>query len=185
MRVALMGHACFSVRRRVSAVFGVPALAALLVAATLHAQTAASLSFGGLFQDHAVLQRDRPIEVWGHAGNGEEITVSIAASTARARADASGRWGVTLPALSAGGPFVLTAQGSSGSRQAASDILVGDVFLCSGQSNMELPVRRAGDTDSEIRDSTNDTIRMLTVEHATSLTPLVDFATPLAWQSAA
>jgi sialate O-acetylesterase len=185
MRVALMGHACFSARRRVSAVFGVPALAALLVAATLHAQTAASLSFGGLFQDHAVLQRDRPIEVWGHAGNGEEITVSIAASTARARADASGRWSVTLPALSAGGPFVLTAQGSSGSRQAASDILVGDVFLCSGQSNMELPVRRAGDTDSEIRDSTNDTIRMLTVEHATSLTPLVDFATPLAWQSAA
>jgi sialate O-acetylesterase len=185
MRVALMGHACFSVRRRVSAVFGVPAIAALLVAATLHAQTPASLSFGGLFQDHAVLQRDRPMEVWGRAAGGEEITVSIAAATARARADASGRWSVTLPAMSAGGPFVLTAQGSSGSRQAVSDILMGDVFLCSGQSNMELRVRRAGDTDSEIRDSRNDTIRMLTVEHVSSLTPQAEFNGSMAWQSAA
>jgi sialate O-acetylesterase len=185
MRVALMGHAYVGVRRRIAAVFGVPALAALLVAATLHAQTPASLSFGRLFQDHAVLQRDRPIEVWGRAGNGEDITVSIAASTARARADASGRWSVTLPATSAGGPFVLTAQGSSGSRQAASDILVGDVFLCSGQSNMELPVRRAGDTDSEIRDSGNDTIRMLSLEHASSLAPQTEFTGTMAWQSAA
>ena len=139
----------------------------------------------GIFQDHAVLQRDRPIEVWGHAGNGEAITVSIAASTARARADGSGRWSVTLPAMSAGGPFVLTAQGGSGSRQAARDILVGDVFLCSGQSNMELPVRRAGDTDSEIRDSRNDTIRMLNMEHASSLTPQTEFTGSMVWQSAA
>jgi sialate O-acetylesterase len=87
--------------------------------------------------------------------------------------------------MSAGGPFVLTAQGGSGSRQAARDILVGDVFLCSGQSNMELPVRRAGDTDSEIRDSRNDTIRMLNMEHASSLTPQTEFTGSMAWQSAA
>jgi sialate O-acetylesterase len=87
--------------------------------------------------------------------------------------------------MSAGGPFVLSAQGGSGARQSASDVLVGDVFLCSGQSNMELPVRRAGDTDSEIRDSRNDTIRMLTVEHASSLTARTDFAGPVVWQSAA
>ena len=155
----------------------------MLCGTAAHAQSAPLLQ--GIFQDHAVLQRDRPIEVWGHAGNGEEITVSIASSTARARADASGRWSVTLPAMSAGGPFVLTAQGSSGSRQAASDILVGDVFLCSGQSNMELPVRRAGDTDSEIRDSKNDTIRMLNMEHASSLTSQTEFTGSLAWQSAA
>jgi sialate O-acetylesterase len=91
-----------------------------------------------------------------------------------------------LPAMSAGGPFLLTAQGSSGDvPQSVHDVLVGDVFLCSGQSNMELPVRRAGDTDSEIRDSRNDTIRMLTVEHASSAAPQTDFASPVVWQSAA
>jgi sialate O-acetylesterase len=89
-----------------------------------------------------------------------------------------------LPAMSAGGPFVLTAQGSSGGPQTVHDVLVGDVFLCSGQSNMELPVGRAGDTDSEIRDSRNDTIRMITVEHASSAAPQTDFASPVAWQSA-
>ena len=139
----------------------------------------------GIFQDHVVLQRDRPIEVWGHAAGGEDITVSLAAASASARADASGRWSVMLPAMSAGGPFVLTAQGSSGGPQSVHDVLVGDVFLCSGQSNMELPVRRAGDTDSEIRDSRNDRIRMLTVEHASSSAPQTDFASPVAWQSAA
>ena len=172
--------------RCVLAVLGVPvALAGLLVAEPAHAQAGASLSFGGIFQDHAVLQRDRPIEVWGRATGGEEVTVSLAASTVSTRADASGQWSVTLPAANAGGPFLLTAQGSSGTRQSASDVLVGDVFLCSGQSNMELPVRRAGDTDSEIRDSRNDTIRMVNVEHASGFTPQSDFATPAPWQSAA
>jgi sialate O-acetylesterase len=139
----------------------------------------------GIFQDHAVLQRDRPIEVWGHAAAGEEITVSLATARVSARADSSGRWSAMLPAISAGGPYVLTAQGSSGVPQSVHDVLVGDVFLCSGQSNMELPVRRAGDTDSEIRDSRNDTIRMMTVEHASSSAPQADFASPVAWQSAA
>jgi sialate O-acetylesterase len=140
----------------------------------------------GIFQDHAVLQRDRPIEVWGHAASGARITVALAGSSASARADASGRWSVMLPAMSAGGPFVLTASpGSAGVLQSIHDVLVGDVFLCSGQSNMELPVRRAGDTDSEIRDSRNDTIRMMTVEHASSEAPRTEFASPVAWQSAA
>jgi sialate O-acetylesterase len=173
------------VARCILAVVGVPAaiVSGLLVGAPAQAQT--SLAFGGLFQDHAVLQRDRPIVVWGRAANGEGVTVSLGAATATTRADPSGQWSVQLPAMSAGGPFVLSAQDSAGVQQAARDVLVGDVFLCSGQSNMALPVRRAGDTDSEIRDSRNDTIRMLTVEHASSLTPQMAFASPMAWQSAA
>ena len=138
----------------------------------------------GLFQDHAVLQRDQPIEVWGHAAGGETVTVSLDNTSATARADAAGRWSATLPAKSAGGPFVLKAHDSSGNEQSASDVLVGDVFLCSGQSNMELPVRRSGDTDAEIRNSTNDRIRMLTVRHSASPTPLTDFHDPVQWQSA-
>ena len=161
----------------------------LLVAAQAQAQTGTqaqtALAFDGLFQDHAVLQRDRPIVVWGRAASGEGVSVSLGAATATTRADPSGQWSVQLPAIGAGGPFVLSAQGSAGVQQAVRDVLVGDVFLCSGQSNMELPVRRAGDTDSEIRDSRNDTIRMLSVEHVSSLTVQTEFAGPMSWQSAA
>jgi sialate O-acetylesterase len=138
-----------------------------------------------LFQDHAVLQRDRPIEVWGQAAAGETITVSLDNASGSAQANAAGQWSVTLPARGPGGPFVLKARGSSGNEQAAQDVLVGDVFLCSGQSNMELPVRRSGDTDAEIRNSTNDRIRMLTVQHAASPAARTDFQNPVQWQSAA
>jgi sialate O-acetylesterase len=174
------------VARRILAVLGLPAaiVPGLLVGAQAQASQV-SLAFGDLFQDHAVLQRDRPIVVWGRAASGEGVTISLGGATATTRADLSGQWSVQLPAMSAGGPFVLGARSSAGVQQAARDVLVGDVFLCSGQSNMELPVRRAGDTDSEIRDSRNDTIRMLNVEHASSLTPQTAFAGPVAWQSAA
>jgi sialate O-acetylesterase len=158
-------------------------LSAMLLAMSAPARSAALLH--ELFQDHAVLQRDRPIVVWGHAAPNEAVTVSLAAATARAQADAAGRWNVTLPSMAAGGPFVLSAQGSSGARQSAGDILLGDVFLCSGQSNMELPVLRAGDSANEISTSATDTIRMLTVPHAISPTPLEHFPDPVAWQIAA
>jgi sialate O-acetylesterase len=147
------------------------------------AQAAALLH--ALFQDHVVLQRDRPIEVWGHAVGDEVVTVSLADSSVTAHADASGEWSAVLPARSAGGPYVLTARGSSGAQQSTRDVLVGDVFLCSGQSNMELPVKRSGDPDAEIRSSTNDTIRMLTVKHASSMAPRSEFTDTLSWQIAA
>ena len=148
-------------------------------------QAQAAALMHALFQDHAVLQRDRPIGVWGHAAGGEVITVSLADSSVTAHADASWQWSAVLPARSAGGPYVLTARGSSGAQQSASDVLVGDVFLCSGQSNMELPVKRSGDADAEIRNSTNDTLRMLTVTQASSTTPRSEFQDPVTWQSAA
>jgi sialate O-acetylesterase len=158
------------------------ALAALLA---VSAQAQSPTLLHELFQDHAVLQRDRPISVWGQAAANEVVTVSLAGATTQARADRSGRWRATLPAMGAGGPYILTARGSSGAQQTASDILLGDVFLCSGQSNMELPVRQAGDSSNEITNSANATIRMLSVQHAISPTPLLHFSNPVAWQSAA
>lgn len=150
------------------------------------AQAASSLTgsnlMDALFQEHAVLQRDKPITVWGHAAPGEGVTVSLAAMSAHARADASGLWSAVLPATGAGGPFVLTAQSDSGLRQSAGDILVGDVFLCSGQSNMEMSVERAENSYDEIATSANNDIRMLTVAHSASPTPLAQFDRPVAWQ---
>src|SRR6478735_385449 len=111
-----------------------------LLICTGHARGAEAPLMSGLFVDHAVLQRDRPINVYGRAGSGEEVTVSLASASAKAKADAQGAWSLTLPAMTAGGPFTLTARAAS-KTQTANDVLVGDVWLCSGQSNMEWPVR--------------------------------------------
>jgi sialate O-acetylesterase len=137
-----------------------------------------------IFQDHAVLQRDQPIKVWGESSAKDKIRVSIDAETVEARADAAGHWHALLPPMRAGGPYVLAVHTQSGASQSISDILVGDVFLCSGQSNMELPVANTLNHASEIARSANDRIRVLTVAHATSPEPLMHFQSPISWVAA-
>jgi sialate O-acetylesterase len=161
--------------------FALIVMAATCCASVARAQPATLL--GELFRDHAVLQRERPIAVWGQAAPHEAVTVSLASSTVQAQADDGGVWHATLPAMPAGGPFVLSARSTSGT-VSASDILLGDVFLCSGQSNMEFPVQRADDAPNEIANSANARIRMLTVAHAGSPVPLARFAAPVSWQLA-
>jgi len=139
------------------------------LAATAQADTRV---FNSVFQDHAVLQRDKPIAVWGQSTNGDEITLSLADAKTVVRADNTGHWSATLPAMAAGGPYTLVAKSSSGAQQTLNDILVGDVFLCSGQSNMELPVQATANAWFETMNAKNDSIRMLTVEKATSLKPV-------------
>jgi sialate O-acetylesterase len=137
-----------------------------------------------LFADHAVLQRDRPIDVWGAAPPGEEVTVTLAGARTAVRADAAGRWSARLPALSAGGPHELVARVGSGAAQTVRDVLVGDVWLCSGQSNMVLPVSRSLNAAREIASSANDRIRAVTIALTSSATPLDSFASPLEWKTA-
>ncbi|WP_407352823.1 sialate O-acetylesterase [Luteimonas sp. R10] len=134
-----------------------------------------------MFQDHAVLQRDRPIRIWGQARPGEEVRVALGGARARGRADEGGRWEVRLPALAAGGPHTLVAAASGGATQTVDDVLVGDVWLCSGQSNIVLQVHRTLDSRAEIAGADNDAIRMLTVGEAGSAVPLETFATPVRW----
>jgi sialate O-acetylesterase len=104
-------------------------------------------SFHPLFADHAVLQRDRSAPVWGCAPPGVAVTVRLARREAVARAGGDGRWCARLPPLPAGGPFTLEAVASDGSSAVSSDVCVGDVFLCSGQSNMEWPLQSAAQAD--------------------------------------
>jgi sialate O-acetylesterase len=137
-----------------------------------------------LFQDHAVLQRGVPIRVWGQAVPGAKVSLSLAGAGAEATADAAGNWNASLPAMTAGGPYTLTARSDAGQSQTASDVLIGDVYLCSGQSNMQLGVDHTLNADAEIRDSANDTIRLLTVPMKISAAPLADFPAPVAWQAA-
>ena len=138
-----------------------------------------------IFQDHAVLQRDRPIAVWGRAAAGETVSVSLDGQQASARADASGRWSAELPAMGAGGPFTLEARAASGAAQTLSDILVGDVWLCSGQSNMELTVSRSRNGEWAAARSADDRLRLLTVPHADRLAPAADLPAGALWRLAA
>ncbi len=136
--------------------------------------------FNPLFADHAVLQRDRPIPVWGQAEPGDAVTVTMRSASSSATADASGHWSAMLPALPAGGPYTLTAHAESG-EQTANDVLIGDVYLCAGQSNMVLEVHRTLNARAEIADAHNDTIRMLTIPNAAALSPQSLFAKPAPW----
>jgi len=147
-----------------------------------HAQADEPL-LGALFADHAVLQRDRPLNVYGQAPAGAEVSVTIAGASASAKADAKGAWSATLPAMAAGGPHTLVAR-SGASTQSVSDVLVGDVWLCSGQSNMEWPVRSTLDAWSEAQLSANDRIRHVTIARAHSAAPRKDFDAPLEWKAA-
>ncbi|MGH8146069.1 MAG: sialate O-acetylesterase [Rhodanobacteraceae bacterium] len=135
-----------------------------------------------LFQDHAVLQHDRMIPVWGHAKPGEAITVSIDGEQARAHAGADGHWQVQLSPLHAGGPYTLAAVAADGSQQAIHDVLVGDVWLCAGQSNMQLPVHRTLNSRAVIANAHSDTIRMLSVTRRASASPRTSLAGPVAWE---
>ncbi len=137
-----------------------------------------------LFADHVVLQRDRPIDIWGRANAGEEVTVTLSGATRRAKADAAGHWALQMPELPAGGPHTLTARTAS-RLQNTDDVLVGDVFLCSGQSNMEFSVRGSLNSRAEIAASANERIRQVTIAKTSSTTPRDGVDKPLEWKRAA
>jgi sialate O-acetylesterase len=101
-----------------------------------------------LFSDHAVFQSGRPVPVWGEADPGEEVRVQIAGQTKTAIADGRGVWRVQLDRLAPGGPLTLTVQSRAGTIT-ASDVLAGEVWLGSGQSNMAMTVNRARDLERE------------------------------------
>lgn len=121
------------------------------------------IQFAPIFHDHAVLQRDIPIPVWGTAGANEVITVTIAGRTARTKSTPEGRWSVRITPLSAGGPHELVVESPS-DRAVVADVLIGDVWLCSGQSNMEFKLSQSGPLDEESAAANFPEIRMLTVE---------------------
>ena len=158
--------------------------AAVVLAAGHAAAQDASRLLAGAFSDHAVLQRDQPIPVWGRAAQGEVVHVSLAGHEASTTADQNGRWSATLPAMPAGGPHTLEVRAGGGGQQKVSDLLVGDVWLCSGQSNMAFPVSASVGGVRESQAPPRDALRLLTVERASSPTPLQEFPDPPSWQVA-
>ncbi|MET0289566.1 MAG: sialate O-acetylesterase [Pseudoxanthomonas sp.] len=134
------------------------------------------------FQDHAVLQRDQPISLWGHATAGAQVQLRLAERRVSVRADGNGAWQARLPALVAGGPHVLEVRAGR-AVQRIEDLMVGDVWLCSGQSNMDLPVHRSLDAAAEIASADNGRIRLLTLPKVSSATPTRGFDETLVWNA--
>jgi len=133
------------------------------------------------FQDHAVLQRDKPIPIWGLAKPGATVTVTFAGQMANAEADSAGQWKVSFAPMKAGGPYELAAKSSDGQSQVLKDVLVGDVYLCSGQSNMEYPVRIVGGYDADMKGASNRNIRLFHVQRFSSATPRTTFGADASW----
>jgi sialate O-acetylesterase len=100
---------------------------------------AADVSLPRLVSDGAVLQRDKPIVLWGGADDGEQVSVTLGKQTLTTKAEA-GRWQVTLKPLPAGGPYTVDIQGKN--KLQVKNVLLGDVWVAAGQSNMELPLKR-------------------------------------------
>lgn len=120
--------------------------------------------FGGLqmpalFSDNMVLQYGRPLDIHGRANAGTKVTVSIGGQKQKATAAPDGRWSVTLQPLEAGGPYTLTVKAGR-EEKVYSNVLAGEVWLCSGQSNMEFTLSQCATAGEDIPQAANDRIRL-------------------------
>jgi sialate O-acetylesterase len=114
-----------------------------------------------IFGSHMVLQQDKPLTIWGWGLPGETVTVRFLAESKQAKANARGEWKVVLSAVKAGGPHPFTVSGSS--TVALDDVMVGEVWLCSGQSNMEMGIAACKDARKEIAAANYPGIRLMKV----------------------
>lgn len=145
---------------------------ALFVIAALPAFGFADVTPHPIFTDNMVLQRDGDFAVWGLAEPGEKVTVEIGGNTQSAEADKDGKWRVTMPALKAAAETQFSVAGKN--TVEFKNVAVGDIWVCSGQSNMEWPVDRSYDFDKAKETAKNPKLRLFTVAKRTSTTPLSD-----------
>ena len=153
--------------------FWSPALATALMA-TAASMAHADVATSHLFGPHMVLQRDRADRVWGTAESGEEITVTLADQSKTAKTDDEGHWSVTLDPMPAGGPHTLEIKGKD-STLTYDDVLIGEVWICSGQSNMQFSVIASDDGDLEALTAKFPEIRLISVPQVGVQEPKDDF----------
>lgn len=150
--------------------------AGLFCAAVSHA----AVRLAPIFGDHMVLQRHQPIPVWGWADAGEMVRVELQDSVVQTQADAAGNWRVVLNAQKAGGPYRLRVQGTNTVQ--LEDVLVGEVWLASGQSNMEWPLALSENGKEAIAQAANTQIRHIKIPKATAFSAQMQFA-QAPWQA--
>jgi len=158
---------------------------AWLGASAVQAQTPASLTLLPVWGDHAVIQRDAPVKVDGDAAPRAAVSGRLGEATAQTQADARGRFELVFPARAASTTAVDLVVSANGQSVARHDLLVGDVWLCSGQSNMEFPLARALNGEMEAAHSADPMLRLLEVPKTIAYEPQRDFGRPAAWQASA
>jgi sialate O-acetylesterase len=141
----------------------------LLLAATA---ALADVEMPGVFGDDMVLQRDRPIALWGRADPGEPVTVRLGDHEVRTQADPAGSWRLDLPAHPAGGPHTVTVTGNNSIE--FDNVLIGEVWICSGQSNMEWPLERTEDAEAAIEAANDPLLRGIQVQNRLAGLPHFD-----------
>lgn len=145
-----------------------------LIIIILPISSSANVRLPKIFNNFGILQRDQPINIWGWADNGERVTVKFNNQTVFTRADQKGKWAVVLRPMPAGGPYDLVVKGKN--TVVLHDILLGEVWLCSGQSNMEFGLNGALNAKTEISKANYPTIRQFKIKDEMSATPLEDVA---------
>jgi sialate O-acetylesterase len=123
-----------------------------------------------VFGDHMVLQRDKPNTFWGWTTPGATVQIRINDKTTRTAADKTGKWTAKLTPPAAGGPYQVEFNGPE--KVVLKDVLVGDVWICSGQSNMEMGIQMVNNAQAEVAQSNHPDIRLYNVPHATPYTPI-------------
>ena len=152
----MLASCCFHRSARVA----VAALAVLLVASS-HAR--ADIRLPKIFGNGMVLQQKSQVAVWGWAEPGEEVKVSLGETSATAKAGADGKWSLKIQTPAAGGPHSLIAKGKNEVK--FDDVLIGEVWICSGQSNMEWTVAQSANPQEEAANAKHPQIRMIKVAH--------------------
>jgi len=151
----------------------------LTTATLLHPRpVTADVKLPAVIGGNMVLQQGKPLPIWGWAEPGEEVTVTIGEAKAAAKADKDGRWMVELPAMKTGGPHTMTIQANNSLK--LGNILVGEVWVCSGQSNMEWSVSASMDSATEISAAKYPKVRLFHVPKRPSGQPEKDVSA--AWK---
>ena len=136
-------------------------------------QTSATIRLSGVFGDNMVIQRDVPIKVWGWGDKGEKVTVRFNGQKENTKVGRDGYWKVALKEMPFGGPYDMTVSGGDNTIE-LSNILIGEVWFCSGQSNMEFQVKLSDNAAKEIETADYPMIRSLNVPRTVRSTPQED-----------
>lgn len=152
----------------------------VFMAALLYAAAGMAVELPAVFGDHMVLQQKQRVAFWGTAPAGEKVTLAASwGASSAALADQNGKWRAYLKTPAAGGPFTVTVTSPTGTKK-FEDVLIGEVWICSGQSNMEMPLRGwppndpIADSEAEIAAANLPRMRLFTVEKAMAAAPASD-----------
>jgi sialate O-acetylesterase len=141
---------------------------------------AAEVQLPKTFSDNMMLQRDQPVRVWGWADALEEVTASLAGQSATTKADALGQWSLSLPAIKEGDNLEMTVKGKNSIT--LKNILIGDIWVCSGQSNMEMNLKGCLGSSDDLKAANFPKIRRIKFNHVQSGTPDAEAPIQGPWQ---